>query len=426
MYEFLSNLVYRLVGDPRLHSMEHRLFSTITLLFGIANLGGSLNYIDFDAYPVFLFAAHVFVGSVFIVFYFLSRVKSFYWSLYWPFVLMMIAFLYLSMTRDGGSKGGTHYYLILTAVVAVILGRDVWSMVLSALMVAAAGGALFYMEIFHPEMIMPFPGSEEERLMELASQFIFVMLFTSFIVEILSRNLEQERRKSDRLLLNVLPESVAGELKKTDRVEPRHYDGATVLFTDFVGFTRIAEGLTPQALIEELDDCFRMFDQIMREHNMEKIKTIGDAYMAVGGIPAANRTHAVDAVLAGMEIQALMARLKREKSAKGADFWELRLGLHSGELVAGVSGEEKFAYDVWGDTVNTASRLESSGERGHVNISGWTYELVKDFFDCEHRGQIQAKNKGALDMYFVHGIRSDLRGPDGKPNDRFRARYGDL
>lgn len=428
MYEFLSNLVYRLVGDPRLHSMEHRLFSTITLLFGIANLGGSLNYIDFDAYPVFLFAAHVFVGSVFIVFYFLSRVKSFYWSLYWPFVLMMIAFLYLSMTRDGGSKGGTHYYLILTAVVAVILGRDVWSMVLSALMVAAAGGALFYMEIFHPEMIMPFPGSEEERLMELASQFIFVMLFTSFIVEILSRNLEQERRKSDRLLLNVLPESVAGELKKTDRVEPRHYDGATVLFTDFVGFTRIAERLSPEELIGELDRCFSYFDSLTERYNLEKLKTIGDAFMCAGGIPQDNRTHAIDCALVALEIRDFMQSMKEIKSDQNFDYWELRIGMASGPLVAGVIGEKKFAYDVWGDTVNTASRMESSGTTGRVNISRSTYDLVADFFDCEYRGKIDVKNKGLVEMYYLNGIKPELsvNGECRVPNDMFRDSYGKL
>ncbi len=423
MFKFLANLVYTLVGDPKRHSLEHRLFSTITLLFGFANLGGSLNYLDFDMYPVLLFVVHVVVGLIYLAFYYLSRVRSFYRALYWPLVVLMACFLFLSVVRDGASLGGTHYYLILATVVSTILARRIWEMVVAALLISAVTAFMFYIEIFEPEMITKYPGTEQERLTDLASQFIFIMFFTSLIVEVLSRNLDQERHKSERLLLNVLPESVADELKRTDRVQPRHYDGATVLFTDFVGFTRIAEGLTPQQLIEELDNCFRLFDQIMRDHNMEKIKTIGDAYMAVGGIPEANQSHAVDAVLAGLEIQRCMQGLAKAKSEAGQDFWELRLGIHSGELVAGVIGEEKFAYDVWGDTVNTASRLESTGERGRVNISGETYERVKTFFTCEHRGRIEAKNKGDIEMFFVTGIRPELRDEDGKPNDRFRAQY---
>ena len=149
--------------------------------------------------------------------------------------------------------------------------------------------------------------------------------------------------------------------------------------------------------------------------------------MAVGGIPAANQTHAVDAVLAALEIQRCMERLKREKSERGEDFWELRLGIHSGPLVAGVIGEKKFAYDVWGDTVNTASRLESSGEKGRVNISGTTYHAVQQFFQCEFRGNIPAKNKGEIEMYFVTGILPHLAEADGiTPNDRFRNRYATL
>ena len=423
----LNRIIATLVGDARHNSLEHRVFNTISLLFGIANLGGSLNFIDFEQYPAFLFLAHLISGGLFLFFYYLSRKRNIYRSLYWPFLFLITAFLSISILRDAGSMGGSHYYMIMAVLVGTILARKIWQVLLAFVLFTALTAALFFIEINHPDLVVPYPGSNEERLMELASQFIFMMLFTTVIVEILVRNLNLERRKSDGLLLNILPETIAEELKQHDRVEPEHYDGASVLFTDFVGFTRIAERLSPAGLIDELDACFRLFDQIMRDHNLEKIKTIGDAYMAVGGIPAANQTHAVDAVLAALEIQRCMERLKREKSERGEDFWELRLGIHSGPLVAGVIGEKKFAYDVWGDTVNTASRLESSGEKGRVNISGTTYHAVQQFFQCEFRGNIPAKNKGEIEMYFVTGILPHLAEADGiTPNDRFRNRYATL
>ncbi len=243
------------------------------------------------------------------------------------------------------------------------------------------------------------------------------------LVQVLTQNLNQERRKSDRLLLNVLPETIAQELKQTDRVQPIDYESASVLFTDFVGFTQIAEGFTPQQLIEELDSCFSRFDLIAKKHKLEKIKTIGDAYMAVGGVPVTNRTHAVDCVLAALEIEQVVSRFREQEMAESRPYWQIRVGIHSGDLVAGVVGREKFAYDVWGDTVNTASRLESSGVAGRINISGTTYHLVKEFFDCEFRGKIAAKNKGEIEMYFVNGIRPELAIDSTTPNERFYELY---
>jgi adenylate cyclase len=211
-------------------------------------------------------------------------------------------------------------------------------------------------------------------------------------------------------------------------VQPVDYESASVLFTDFVGFTQIAESFTPQELIEELDSCFGQFDQIARKHKLEKIKTIGDAYMAVGGVPLKNRTHAVDCVLAALEIEQLVSHLRDNEMTESRPYWQIRVGIHSGDLVAGVVGREKFSYDVWGDTVNTASRLESSGLAGRINISGATYELVKDFFDCEFRGKVPAKHKGEIDMYFVNRIRRELS-VDAKartPNERFFELYSRL
>lgn len=213
--------------------------------------------------------------------------------------------------------------------------------------------------------------------------------------------IEGEKELSEKLLLNILPEETANELKETGASMPKQYEMVSVLFTDFKGFTKIAEKLTPFELVEELNQCFLAFDRIIDKYNLEKIKTIGDAYMCAGGIPVANKTNPEDIVRAGLEIREFMENLKNEREANGQDYWELRIGIHTGPVVAGVVGKNKFAYDIWGDAVNTASRMESSGIPGKVNISGSTYELIKGKFECSYRGKIQAKNKGEIDMYIV-------------------------
>lgn len=238
------------------------------------------------------------------------------------------------------------------------------------------------------------------------------------------RNLREEREKSEKLLLNILPVEVANELKRKGSTEPVYYSSVTIIFTDFKGFTQVAENLSPNDLIGELDKCFSYFDSLMDRYNLEKLKTIGDSYMCAGGIPVPNHTHPVDAVLASLEIQHFMNQMKFIKEEQKFPYWELRLGIHTGPLVAGVIGEKKFAYDIWGDTVNTASRMESSGVPGKINISHTVYELVKDFFICEYRGKVTAKNKGQIDMYFVCAIKPELSvDREGRvPNEKFKAK----
>jgi class 3 adenylate cyclase len=213
--------------------------------------------------------------------------------------------------------------------------------------------------------------------------------------------IEEERHKSESLLLNILPQIVAEELKTTGKAQMRSYERVSILFTDFKGFTEVAAKMSPERLMSELNDCFTGFDQIIGNHNMEKIKTIGDAYMCAGGLPIANKTNAIDAVKAGLAIQQFMVAMKNERLSSGKPIWELRIGIHTGPVVAGVIGKHKFAYDIWGDTVNLAARMESTGEVGKVNISESTHALVKDFFQCHYRGKVEAKNKGLVDMYFV-------------------------
>jgi len=231
---------------------------------------------------------------------------------------------------------------------------------------------------------------------------IAFIIFRNYLDKVrINRILDKQKDQIESLLHNILPVEVARELQDQGMATPRDYKSVSVLFTDFKGFTKIAEGLTPNDLVTELNEFFQAFDNIVEKHNLEKIKTIGDAYMCAGGIPTENTSHPVNAVSAALEMQDFIRRKNAEKHQNGQESWDLRVGIHTGPIVAGVVGRKKYAYDIWGNTVNIASRMESNGAPGRVNISNATYELVKDLFDCEHRGKIHAKNVGEIDMYFV-------------------------
>ncbi len=223
--------------------------------------------------------------------------------------------------------------------------------------------------------------------------FLIVLGFSFVIMK--------ERKKSDKLLLNILPVKVAEELKHKGTAEARQFDNVTVLFTDFVGFTTVSERLTPKELVEELHQCFKAFDEITAKYGIEKIKTVGDAYLAVCGLPLPDASHAEKVIRAAMEIRDF---IKVRKEQLGDSTFNIRIGVNSGTVVAGIVGVKKFAYDIWGDTVNTAARMEQNSEPGKINITDNTYQLIKDKFTCTYRGEHAAKNKGMLKMYFAEGI----------------------
>jgi len=323
-------------------------------------------------------------------------------------------FFYLFLAVTGGGRDGAEYIFFTTGISAMLFFKSTRVVVLYFLV----NFAFFMTAKFLPRFIDPIFVYEGQKFVYIANHIsIFAILFL-IVNYFRSENAQQERQlkkknvslseekqKSDNLLLNILPGDTAEELKLTGSAKSKSFDNVTVMFTDFRNFTQAAEGMSPEKLVSEIHDYFSHFDRITGKYNIEKIKTIGDSYMCAGGIPVPNDTHHKDVICAALEIQAFMQERKAACEQSGDLYFELRLGIHTGPVVAGIVGTRKFAYDIWGDTVNVASRMESHGEPGKVNISGSTYVFVKDIFHCTYRGKIEAKNKGEVDMYFVEGLK---------------------
>ena len=269
-------------------------------------------------------------------------------------------------------------------------------------------------------------------LVLLGSFIVMIMRYRSFLYAKEKHELERQiaekteevvrqKEKAEMLIKKLLPEDTAKEIQMAGKAKRKKYEMVTVLFADIKGFTKIAEHMQSEMLLDELDRIFLTFDELIENKQIEKIKTIGDAYMCAGGIPRKNRTNAVDVILVAFEMLRYVEKLRNE----AINDWQIRIGVHTGPVIAGVVGSKKLTYDIWGDTVNIASRMESSGKEGQINITEATYIYIEDFFECEYRGKIPVKYKGELDMYFVKGIKPEFS-VDGKgiePNEKFRLRY---
>lgn len=251
-------------------------------------------------------------------------------------------------------------------------------------------------------------------LFVLATSILVVLLFLRYHYTLKLYNLNQklfvrteellrEKSKTENLLSRVLPRQMAKELITQGRVDSQKFQMVTVLFADIQGFTKITDEVNSDTLIDQLDKLFYEFDLIVDKYGIEKIKTIGDAYMCAGGLPKPNRTNPIEVVAAAVEMIGKMKFINKQLN-RGQEFWELRIGIDTGPVIAGVVGRNKLAYDIWGTTVNIASRMESTGEPGKINISENTYLVVRDFFSCQYRGKIPIKNKGDVNMYFVDGF----------------------
>ncbi len=272
--------------------------------------------------------------------------------------------------------------------------------------------AIFFMAIFVICVLITaiyqpvFPGSHLVATDTMIKVLYSMNICISFTVLFITcawfvHTIKAEKNVSESLLLNILPSDVAEELKKFGKVEPTSHENCTVLFTDFKGFTEISGTITAKELVAEINHCFGAFDEITTKYKIEKIKTIGDSYMAVGGNFSGKDCTPFHVVSAGIEMQEYIRKRKLERKKEGKFSFEMRVGVHCGPVVSGVVGVKKFQFDIWGDTVNSASRMQSNGEAGEVNISGTTYELIKDKFDFEYRGMLPVKGKGEMAMYFA-------------------------
>jgi len=229
--------------------------------------------------------------------------------------------------------------------------------------------------------------------------------------------LAREKNRSEHLLRNILPEQTAKELKDYGRVKSQRFDSVTVLFADFKDFSRHSEYLEPEVLVESVDFYFTKFDEILDKYGLEKIKTVGDCYMCAGGLPYPSQDHTHKTLLAALEITDFVRSAKENQGEEDIRF-EIRIGMNTGPVVAGVVGKKKFAYDIWGDTVNIASRMETSSEAGRINISENTYQLVKHHFECEYRGEVEVKSKCSMKMYYVNRLKHHVRQPKFGRNKR--------
>ena len=212
-----------------------------------------------------------------------------------------------------------------------------------------------------------------------------------------------EKKKSDKLLLNILPEEIAEEMKMNGRVRAQYFESVSVMFMDIKNFTQAIEQLSPHELVELLDFYYSSFDDIIGRYDVEKIKTIGDAYLCVSGLPKVNTDNALILCDTACEIAKWLHTENVKRRAAKQVVFDFRFGIHTGAIIAGIVGKAKYEYDIWGDTVNTAARMEQNSEVGRINLSGVTYEHVKEDFDCQYRGKIIAKNKGEIDMYYIVG-----------------------
>ncbi len=265
----------------------------------------------------------------------------------------------------------------------------------------------------------------QEALRRLARQAVAQLELRIRLAEVLKvrREISDAKRRAEQLILNMLPKPIAEELISTGHVEPRHHSSVTTMFTDFADFTRHATQLAPRELVDDLNEYFSSFDGIIRRHGLEKIKTIGDAYMCAGGLLAANHHHAVDICLAALEIRDYMLHANNLRVARGVAEWPLRIGIHTGNVMSGVVGRDRSTYDIWGDSVNVAERMQVAGEVGRINVSDTTAQHVKKFFDLELRGMLEVKNKGAMKMHFLNRLLPEFSASaeGNNPNELLRA-----
>jgi class 3 adenylate cyclase len=348
-------------------------------------------------------------GSMFYAIILFSNYKGFHnFACHLFSFYSVLFFTFLSILH--GKYIAAEYILVPSSIASMLIFRN-YGIIVSYFILNVVCFAISKYIFTQSEPLLYMPEAKSLYIGNHINMFLNLFLIVTYfksetirqekLLETQNKSLTLEQQKSENLLLNILPRETAEELKQMGSARSRRFDSVTILFSDFKNFTHASEQMSPEQLVNEIHQYYSYFDSVMEKYGIEKIKTIGDAYMCAGGIPDENTTHAIDIVNAAIEMQQYVEQQKLTKIAAGEIFFEIRIGIHTGSVVAGIVGTKKFAYDIWGDTVNLASRMESSGEVGRINISATTYELVKNTFKCEYRGKISVKNKGEIDMYFV-------------------------
>lgn len=384
-----------------------RLINSLAVIGVVTLLLWSASYL-FDGKRITSLEA--FIPAIVLAFIvYLNKYKWYITAKYLHYFFVCLIFIYYGIAH--GAKDGAEYFLFLTCIMGLMYFDKMKTLVLLLIFNICSFWLIKYTHTIMPPPVL---SGHELYVPNLISVFLVLFLIAFYFKRenqfqeslLLQQNhhLEEEKTRSEKLLLNILPKEVADELKETGTNSSRLYEKATVLFTDFSNFTRISEAMSPSDLVLQLNEYFTAFDNIILKYNLEKIKTIGDAYLCVGGLPTINQTNPFDAIDAALEIREFVNKKKEVSIMNGEPYYELRIGIHTGPVIAGVVGKIKFAYDIWGDTVNTASRIESVCETGRINISQETYEIVKNRYNIISRGKIDVKSKGLIEMYYVEAV----------------------
>lgn len=426
----MFRLIRICVGNREMFHYEHRIFNGMVLMASLAALGATIVNITLNLGGM-LTAVTGFSSVALLFLFYLSRYKNMFYVSISPVAFIVAVTLSAAYFFNGGIDGPVPMLFLAPILVFSIIikgKRNFYPIVFFSGILLL----LFFVEYLYPELVIRY-NSRMGRFLDVAvSEFFAIVLTTvavTFVVNYYhyeNHRSREAKQKADDLLLNILPGKVAMELQEKGKVTPEEYDLVTIMFTDFKDFTDLVHKGESENLVYKLDTIFSEFDRLIDKYGLEKIKTIGDGYMCAGGLPESNKTHAIDVCLAALEILFFVKTLNEVKYMFNKErFWGIRIGIHTGSATAGVIGKKKFSYDIWGDAVNVASRMESHGKTGKISISEDTYHMVKHYFDCEIRGNVKIKNRGIKKIYHLTRLKSKFsRDRDGiVPNEFFLNEY---
>ncbi len=427
-YKVLFNQFIDYIGSFGFQKIDNsetkglKLIITITCYVAIVNLYFfSIVYVQMGrplvAATLFTFASYLVFSLIIFAFHksFVILRNMIFWGMYFYIIIYQCIM--------GGYIGSTGYILygilILNGVqlfYKILRHKYLWYALymLTALI-------LFFLEPIISQGMVPV--SKEFVLVTYLNSFVLIASIVMLSTDYFIRRINAEKQKSDLLIRNILPESVVQQLNETEIYEPILIPSATTIFTDFVNFSKNTFHLNPQEIVKTLNQHFSVFDEIFKQNNVEKLKTIGDGYMAVGGVPLQNKTHCVDVGKAALEI---LAYILEQKNNNQLYDWELRIGIHTGTMVAGIIGKTKFSYDVWGNSVNLCARLEASSQANKINVSKEFMEKTKDFFEFKPRGFIEIKHGEPIEMYFLLDFKESLKSSNNTPNQLYTNLYNKL